>query len=165
MSPPVIGHFAPAGLPDCCAVRLRRSPGWRDFSDAAAARGRRCRRHPAGTAGSDVPEQQRALAGKGASAISSYWPARQYNAAFLHTQHCPGLVEKPEFPSQSLQPGCLLVSTCRPSQSTPLAQPAASEEFTPEELQYWEGTVLGAAWPALIGLGIAAGALLLFLLW
>ncbi|KAL4435639.1 hypothetical protein ABPG77_002602 [Micractinium sp. CCAP 211/92] len=49
--------------------------------------------------------------------------------------------------------------------STPLAQPAASEEFTPEELQYWKGTVLGAAWPALIGPGIAAGALLLFLLW
>ncbi|KAL4425271.1 hypothetical protein ABPG75_009287 [Micractinium tetrahymenae] len=49
--------------------------------------------------------------------------------------------------------------------STPLAQSAASSEFTPEELDYWKGTVLGAAWPALIGLGIAAAALLIFLLW
>lgn len=50
-------------------------------------------------------------------------------------------------------------------QSTPLAQPAASAEFVPEDLEYRKGVALGAAWPALIGLGVAAAALLLFLLW
>lgn len=53
-----------------------------------------------------------------------------------------------------------------PVQSMPLAQaPTPSEEFLPEDKEYWTKTVLGAAWPVLIGLGAAAGLLLIFLLW
>lgn len=50
--------------------------------------------------------------------------------------------------------------------STALAQrPARSEDFAPEHAEYWEETVLGAAWPALIGVGCAAALLAAFVLW
>ena len=56
MAPPVIGLVSPAGLPGSCAVSVRRSPGRRLVPDAAGAGRRRCQRHPAGTAGGDLPE-------------------------------------------------------------------------------------------------------------
>ena len=50
--------------------------------------------------------------------------------------------------------------------STALAQsPTANADFKPESADYWRGPVVHAAWPALIGLAVAAALLLLFLLW
>lgn len=167
MSPPVIGLVSPAGLPGSCAVSVRRGPGRRLVPDAAGAGRRRRQRHPAGTASGDLPKQQRALAGERARILSVLgWLCKRLGCMErVGAQHCTLSVHWPRtipvlpagMPSRLHPP--------RPLQSTPLAQPAASAEFLPEDMEYWKGTVLAAAWPALIGLGIAAAALLIFLLW